>query len=59
MADNKFTVEDNPERLFSTDEVKITFQKDPHVGRVWTMTYQELVDLQTSVQTFIAGERLG
>lgn len=57
MADNKFTVADNEDQMFSTDEIKIVFQKDPHVGRVWTMSYDQLVDLQTSIATFLADGR--
>ena len=59
MSDNRFTVEDNQVKLFSGEEIKVSRKRNDNVSMVWAMSFQELVDLQTSIATFIAGERLG
>jgi hypothetical protein len=58
-TENKFIVSDNIDKLFSGREVMIKFKYDAKVSRVWVMSFQELVDLQTSIGTFLAGDRLG
>lgn len=52
----QFIVEDNPNRLFSDEEIKVT-QKRRNASLVWKMSFEELVELQTTIATFIAGER--
>lgn len=61
MANNIITVQDNDERHITPDtEVKITrTRKGSGNSFVWTMSFQELVDLQHSITTYIAGDRLG
>ncbi|WP_156507498.1 hypothetical protein [Arthrobacter sp. OY3WO11] len=54
MSDTWFAVEDNNGKLFSVDEVKVSFKKDPQVGRVWTMSYAQLADLQSAIETYLA-----
>lgn len=63
MSTNRFTVADNTDRQASAEngnEIKIerSFEATKH-RMVWTMTFEELVHLQESIGTFIAGERLG
>jgi hypothetical protein len=53
MSDTWFAVEDNNGQLFSVDEVKVSFRKDPQVGRVWTMSYAQLADLQSAIETYL------
>ncbi|WP_181038663.1 hypothetical protein [Arthrobacter sp. ZGTC131] len=52
MSDRWFAVEDNNGRLFSVDEVKVTFKKDPRVGRVWTMSQVQLAELQNAIEAY-------
>ena len=52
----KFTVEDNPNQLFSDEEVKVSVNKD-RLTQVIKMSYKDLVELQTTISTYIAGER--
>lgn len=52
MSDTWFIVEDNNDKLFSADEVKISFNKDPQVGRVWTMSHLQLADLQSAIEAY-------
>jgi hypothetical protein len=54
MSDTWFAVEDNNGRLFSGDEVKVTFKKDPRVGRAWTMSHVQLADLQNAIEAYRA-----
>jgi hypothetical protein len=55
MSDTWFAVEDNNNgKLFSVDEVKVSFRKDPQVGRVWTMSYAQLAELQSAIETYLA-----
>lgn len=49
-----FAVEDNDGKMFSVDEVKVSFKKDPQVGRVWTMSYAQLADLQSAIEAYLA-----
>lgn len=56
MTNRWFTIEDNKGKLFSADEVKISFEKDPHVGRMWTMSYAQLVDLQSAIEAYLGDE---
>ncbi len=49
MSDAHFVVEDNHSKPLSLDEVRISFLKDPLVGRVWTMSYEHLFELQTAI----------
>jgi hypothetical protein len=55
---NKFIVSDN-QSCFHDEEVVIQFRRDERNGRFWVMSYQDVVDLQTSITTYLAGERLG
>lgn len=50
MTGTWFAVENNNEQLFSVDEVKVSFRKDPHIARVWTMSYTQLSDLQSAIE---------
>lgn len=52
MSDTFFTVEDNHSKLFAADEVRLAFRKDPLVGRVWIMSYTQLIDLQTAIEAY-------
>ncbi|MGO4188496.1 hypothetical protein [Pseudarthrobacter sp. TAF60_1] len=54
MSDTWFAVEDNNGKLFSVDEVKISFRKDPQVASVWTMSQAQLSDLQSAIETYLA-----
>ena len=55
MSDTWFAVEDNNhDKLFSMDEVKVSFRKDPQVARVWTMSQAQLSDLQSTIETYLA-----
>ncbi|MDQ0925658.1 hypothetical protein QF038_004166 [Pseudarthrobacter sp. W1I19] len=54
MSDTWFTVEDNNGRIFSVDEVRVSFRKDPQVGRVWTMSHLQLADLQKAIEAYQA-----
>lgn len=55
MSNTWFAVEDNNgKKILSMDEVKVTFKKDPQVGRVWTMTYAQLADLQAAIKAHLA-----
>lgn len=49
-----FTVEDNVNRLFSNEEVKITRRLDERNARIWVMSTEELEDLHTTIGTFLA-----
>lgn len=59
MHCSHFVVEDNPNKIFSTDDVKVSFRKEPAVGRVWTMSYEQLADLKEVIATFLAAKQLG
>ncbi len=59
MPHTHFAVEDNPDKLFSLDDVKLSFHKDPHVGRVWAMSHEQLIDLKTAITTYLTAKRLG
>lgn len=52
MRDTWFTVEDNNGKIFSTDQVKVTFRKDPEVGRLWTMSHAQLVGLRSAIDAY-------
>lgn len=54
-----FQVEDNPDKIFSTDDVRITFRKDARVSRVWTMSDEELAELQTAITSFLTEQQDG
>jgi hypothetical protein len=54
MSDTWFTVEDNDGRIFSVDEVRVSFGKNPRVGRVWTMSRVQLADLQSAIEAYQA-----
>lgn len=55
MSDTWFTIEENKNgKLFSVDEVRVSFKKDPQVGRVWTMSYAQLADLQNAIKAYMA-----
>lgn len=56
MASTKFTVEDNPNQMFSDEEVKVSLRKE-RMTQVWKMSYPDLVELQTTITTYMAGER--
>ncbi|WP_354188792.1 hypothetical protein [Arthrobacter sp. UYCu712] len=52
MRDTWFTVEDNNRKIFSTDQVQVTFRKDPEVGRLWTMSHAQLAGLQSAIVAY-------
>jgi hypothetical protein len=52
MSGTWFAVEHNDEQLFSVDEVKVSFRKDPHISRVWTMSHTQLSDLQSAIEAY-------
>ncbi|MDQ0923428.1 hypothetical protein QF038_001936 [Pseudarthrobacter sp. W1I19] len=52
MSDTWFTVETNDKKIFSMDEVKVSFRKDPQVGRVWSMSQAQLADLQSAIDAY-------
>ncbi len=55
MSATWFAVEDNNgKKILSMDQVTVTFKKDPQVGRVWTMSYAQLADLQVAIQAHLA-----
>ncbi|MDQ0823337.1 hypothetical protein QFZ79_001082 [Arthrobacter sp. V4I6] len=55
MSDIWFAVEDNNgKKILSMDQVKVTFKKDPRVGRVWIMSYAQLADLQVAIEAHLA-----
>lgn len=56
MSDISFDIQDNTAKIFSADEVRISFNKDPRVGRVWVMSYAQLSDLQSTITTFLDQE---
>lgn len=57
MADSKFTVGDNHIQHSEDDEIEIRFRANEHMTRVWEMSFNDLVDLQHTIMTFMAGER--
>lgn len=52
MSDTWFTVEDNPRNIFSGEDVKVSFYKDPKVGRVWVMSHSQLADLYSAIEAY-------
>ncbi|KRE65451.1 MULTISPECIES: hypothetical protein [Micrococcaceae] len=54
MSATQFTVKDNPSKLYSTEEVTVSFFKDPKVGRIWVMSRSELADLQAAIEAYLA-----
>lgn len=50
----EFVVEDNPNKIFSNEEIKVTMRQDTHVSRVWVMSYADLEELQTTIRTYLA-----
>lgn len=56
---SEFVVEDNINRTFSNEEIKIRRVRDKRVSICWVMSFEELVALQASIATYIAGDRLG
>lgn len=56
---SEFVVEDNINRTFSNEEIKILRVRDKRVSICWVMSFEELVALQASIATYIAGDRLG
>lgn len=58
MSDVWFSVEDNPRTIFSEEDVKISFYKNPTVGRVWVMSHSQLANLQSAIAAYLtANER--
>lgn len=54
-----FTVEDNVAAgRHSKEEIRV-MRHSNHTTMVWKLSYEELIDLQTTIATFIAGDRLG
>jgi hypothetical protein len=51
-----FAIHDNADKIFSADEVRISFNKDPRVGRVWVMSYAQLADLQNTIANHLDKE---
>lgn len=51
MKDRWFDIHDNAGKIFTDDEVRISFNKDPLVGRVWVMSYAQLAELQHAIAT--------
>jgi hypothetical protein len=59
MSATQFTVKDNPNKLYSTEEVTVSFCKDPKVGRVWVMSRSELAELQAAIEAYLRTKRGG
>lgn len=57
--DSNFIVGDNPDSGRKTDQDILVERKFPRYTMFWAMSFEELVALQESIGTFIAGERLG
>ena len=53
-----FVVGDNPDGDRNGDDVLVE-RKFNKYTMFWAMSFEDLVELQTSIQTYIAGERLG
>lgn len=51
---HKFTVTDNPDKQAAEILIERKFTR---YTMFWAMTFEELVDLQSSIQNYIAGER--
>lgn len=50
-----FIVGDNPERRGDDDEVRVSFhRRNQHLTMVWKMSYDDLVELQTTIGTYLA-----
>lgn len=58
MHCSHFVIEDNRDPLFSAEEVKVSFRKDPHVSRIWTMSSEQLEDLQAAIGRYQATKQL-
>jgi len=58
MEKAPFTVSDNPQQTSNKDEVIIYHPLNDHVTSVWTMSFEELVELQYSITSYMAGPRL-
>jgi len=58
MPKPPFTVMDNPEQRSNKDEVKILHPLNDHVTAVWTMSFEDLVELQYSITSYMAGPRI-
>ena len=57
MSDIWFAVQDNPHKIFSTEDVKVSFYKDPKVGRVWVMSHSQLTDLHFAIETYLTAKK--
>lgn len=57
MSDSKFIIADNPHKTFSDEDIVLTYVKNRN-SRVIVLSFQDLVDLQTTITTYFAGERL-
>lgn len=54
---SEFIVEDNVDRTFSHEEIRIRRVRNKRVSIAWVMSFEDLVQLQASIATYIAGER--
>lgn len=54
---SEFIVSDNPDKRDGNDI--LVERKFPRYTMFWAMPFEDLVALQESIGTFIAGERLG
>lgn len=57
MSDILFAVQDNPHKIFSTEDVKVSFYKDPKVGRVWVMSHAQLTDLHFAIEAYLTAKK--
>lgn len=56
---SNFIVQDTEDRLIRPEEEVTIMRVFPRYKMLWKMSYKELVELQTTIATYIAGERLG
>lgn len=57
MKQTWFAVEDNLNKTFSIDDVKVSFYKDPKVGRVWMMSHSQLADLHFAIEKYLTSKQ--
>lgn len=53
-----FVIEDNVDRgRHSNEEILVKRRRNERNTLVWAISFEELVELQTTIATYIAGER--
>lgn len=57
MSDSWFAVQENAHKLFSTEDVKVSFYKDPKAGRVWVMSHSQLTDLHFAIEAYLTAKK--